>query len=47
MLLNDQENTDEIKEEIKKYIETNDKENMKNQNLWGCSQSTLKTFKHF
>ena len=33
MLLNDQENTDEIKEELKKYIETNDNENMKNQNL--------------
>lgn len=29
VLLNDQEN-DEIKEESKKYIETNDNENMKN-----------------
>ena len=28
MLLNDQEITEEIKEEIKKYLETNDNENM-------------------
>ena len=28
MLLNNQEITEEIKEEIKKYLETNDNENM-------------------
>ena len=33
-LLNNQEITEEIKEEIKKYLETNDNENMTNQNLW-------------
>ena len=33
-LLNNQEITKEIKEEIKKYIETNDNENMTTQNLW-------------
>ena len=32
-LLNNQENTEEIKEEIKKYQETNDNENTTNQNL--------------
>ena len=33
MLLNNQEITEEIKEEIKKYLETNDSENMMIQNL--------------
>ena len=32
-LLNNQEITEEIKEEIKKYLETNDNENMMIQNL--------------
>ena len=32
-LLNHQEIIEEIKEEIKKYLETNDKENMTTQNL--------------
>ena len=32
-LLNNQEITEEIKEEIKKYLETNDNKNMTNQNL--------------
>ena len=31
MLLNNQEITEEIKEEIKKYLETNDNENMMTQ----------------
>ena len=34
MLLNNQEITEEIKEEIKKYLETNDNENTMIQNLW-------------
>ena len=34
MLLNNQEITEEIKEEIKKYIETKDNENTTTQNLW-------------
>ena len=34
MLLNNQEITEAIKEEIKKYLETNDNENMMIQNLW-------------
>ena len=45
MLLNDQENSDEIKEEIKKYIEIMDNENTKNQNLWGAARTLLSTFK--
>ena len=45
MLLNDQENSDEIKEEIKKYIEIIDNENMKNQNLWGAARTLLSNFK--
>ena len=33
MLLNNQDITEEIKEEIKKYLETHDNENMTIQNL--------------
>ena len=33
-LLTKQEITEEIKEEIKNYLETNDNENMTAQNLW-------------
>ena len=33
-LLTNQEITEEIKEEIKKYLETNDNENTTTQNLW-------------
>ena len=41
-LLNNQESTEEIKEEIKKYIETNDNENMKTQNLWDAAKAVLR-----
>ena len=34
MLLNNQEITEEIKQEIKKYLEINDNENMMIQNLY-------------
>ena len=37
-LLNNQENTEEIKEEIKTYLETNDNENMTTQNLWDAAK---------
>ena len=37
-LLNNQEITEEIKEEIKKYLETNDNENTTIQNLWGAAK---------
>ena len=40
-LLNNQEITEEIKEEIKKYLETNDNENTTTQNLWDAAKSVL------
>ena len=33
--------TEEIKEEIKKYLETNDNENMTIQNLWDAAKAVL------
>ena len=42
MLLNNQKNTKEIKEEIKKYLETNDNENMTIQNLWDAAKAVLR-----
>ena len=41
-LLNNQEITEEIKEEIKKYLETNDDENTMTQNLWDAAKSVLR-----
>ena len=41
-LLNNQEITEEIKEEIKKYLETNDNENMMIQNLWDAAKAVLR-----
>ena len=38
MLLNNQEITEEIKEEIKIYLETNDNENTMIQNLWDAEK---------
>ena len=42
MLLNNQEITEEIKEEIKNYIEKNDNENMLTQNLWDATKAVLR-----
>ena len=42
MLLNNQEITDEIKKEIKKYLETNDNENMMTQNLWDVAKAVIR-----
>ena len=42
MLLNNQEITDEIKEEIKKYLETNDNENTMIQNLQDGAKADLR-----
>ena len=42
MLLNNQEITEEIKEEIKKYLETNYNENMMIQNLWDAAKAVLR-----
>ena len=41
-LLNNQEITEEIKEEIKKYLETNDDEKMMIQNLWDAAKAVLR-----
>ena len=42
MLLNNQESTEEINEEIKKYLETNDNENMTTQNVWDAAKAVLR-----
>ena len=42
MLLNNQWITEEIKEEIKKYLETNDSKDMTIQNLWDAAKAVLR-----
>ena len=42
MLLNNQEITEEMEEEIKKYLETNDNENTMTQNLWNAAKAVLR-----
>ena len=42
MLLKNQWNTEDIKEEIKKYLETNENENTTIQNLWDAAKAVLK-----
>ena len=39
MFLNNQQVTEEIKREIKKFLETNDNENMTIQNLWDAAKA--------
>ena len=41
-LLTNQEITEEIKEEIKKYLETNDNENTMIQNIWDTAKAVLR-----
>ena len=41
-LLNKQEITEEVKEEIKKYLETNDNKNTTTQNLWDAAKAVLR-----
>ena len=41
-LLNNQEITEKIKEEIKNYIETNNNENTMTQNLWDAAKAVLR-----
>ena len=40
--LNNQQLTEEIKREIKKFLETNDNENMTTQNLWDAAKAVLR-----
>ena len=42
MVLNNQEITEKIKEEIKEYLETNDNENTMIQNLWDAGKAVLR-----
>ena len=42
MLLNNQEITEEIKGEIKKYLETNDNGDTMTQNLWDAARAVLR-----
>ena len=42
VLLSSQQITEEITEEIKKYLEMNDNENTMNQNLWDASKAVLR-----
>ena len=42
MFLNNQQVTEEIKREIKKFLETNDNENMTTQNPWDAASSPKK-----
>ena len=41
MLLNNQQVTEEIKREIKKFLETNDNENMTTENLWDLTKAVV------
>ena len=40
--LNNQQVTEEIKREIKKFLETNDNENITTQNLWDAAKAVLR-----
>ena len=40
--LNNQKVTEEIKSEIKKFLKTNDNENMTTQNLWDVAKAVLR-----
>ena len=42
MVPNDKQVTEEIKSEIKKYLETNDNENTTTQNLWGAVKAVVR-----
>ena len=42
MFLNNQHVTEEIKREIKKFLERNDNENTATQNLWDAAKAVLR-----
>ena len=41
MFLNNQQVTEAIKREIKRFLETNDNENLTTQNLWNAAKEVL------
>ena len=41
MFLSNEQVTEEIKEQIKKFLETNDNENVTTQNLWDAAKAIL------
>ena len=41
-ILNNQQVTEEIKREIKEFLETNDNENMTTQNVWDAAKAVLR-----
>ena len=42
MFLNNQQVTEEVKRENKKFLETNDTESMTTQNLWDAAKAVLR-----
>ena len=42
VFLNNQQVTEEIKRDIRKFLETNDNENTTTQNLWDAAKAVLK-----
>ena len=42
MFLNNQQITEELKREIKKFLETNDNESITTQNLWDAAKAALR-----
>ena len=42
ILLNNEEVTEEIRKEIKRFLETNNSENMMTQNLWDSAKAVLR-----
>ena len=42
MFLNNQQVTEEIKREMKKFLETNDNENTTTRNLWDAAKAVLR-----
>ena len=42
MFLNNQQVTEEVKREVKIFLQTNDNENMTTQNLWDTAKAVLR-----